>query len=317
MRVLWIVAALMFAYGPAHGADDYPSRPVRLVVGYGAGGSVDIPARYIADKLSAALGQRVIVENKPGAAGMLAAKDVLAQAKDGHHLLLCTHFEPINTVLYKTVPYKLSDFAPISLITKYYYGLAVANATPADTFEQFVDYAKARPGVLNYATVGAGSAQEILARQLERLVNITMNKIPFRGGPQIAQELIAGRIDLYIAPTLAVVAPHQSKQLKIIAVSSPDRLASLPSVPTLRERGVDFVRFGWLGICAGSGTPQAVIDLLHRHITTIVATDEYRTIIESGGQLAVSSTPDDLALIMAQTVDSVSATIAEFGLQQD
>jgi tripartite-type tricarboxylate transporter receptor subunit TctC len=303
--------------GPAHAADPYPSRSVRLVVGYGAGGSVDIPARYIADKLGAALGQRVIVENKPGAAGMLAARDVLAQPRDGHNLLICTHFESINTVLYKTVSYKLSDFAPISLITKYYYGLTVANATPADTFEQFVDYAKARPGVLNYATIGAGSAQEILARQLERLVGITMNKIPFRGGPQIAQELMAGRLDLYIAPTLAVAAHYEAKQLKIIAVSSPDRLASLPAVPTLRERGVDFVRFGWLGICAGAGTPQPVIDLLHRHIAAIVASPEYRAIIESGGQLAVSSTPEELARIMLETVDSVAATIAEFGMQQD
>jgi tripartite-type tricarboxylate transporter receptor subunit TctC len=317
MRILWFIAGLAFTLGPAHGADPYPSRPVRLVVGYGAGGSVDIPARYIADKLGAVLGQRVIVENKPGAAGMLAARDVLAQPRDGHNLLICTHFESINTVLYKTVPYKLSDFAPISLITKYYYGLTVPNATPAGTFEQFVDYAKARPGALNYATIGAGSAQEILARQLERLLGITMNKIPFRGGPQIAQELMAGRLDLYIAPTLAVAAHYEAKQLKIIAVSSPDRLASLSAVPTLRERGVDFVRFGWLGICAGAGTPQPVIELLHRHIAAIVSSPEYRAIIESGGQLAVSSTPEELARIMVETVDSVAATIAEFGMQQE
>jgi len=134
MRVLWFIAGLAFALGPAHGADPYPSRPVRLVVGYGAGGSVDIPARYIADRLGSVLGQRIIVENKPGAAGMLAARDVLAQPRDGYQLLLCTHFESVNTVLYRNVSYKLSDFAPISLITKYHYGLAVANATPADTF---------------------------------------------------------------------------------------------------------------------------------------------------------------------------------------
>ncbi len=126
----------------AAGADTYPDRPVRLVVGFGAGGPTDIPARFIADKLGERLGKRVIVENKPGAAGMLATKDVLARDADGYNLLLCTHFESINTVLYKNVSYKLADLAPISLISKYYYGLALANAVPAETFEQFLAYAK-------------------------------------------------------------------------------------------------------------------------------------------------------------------------------
>src|SRR5205085_12380522 len=108
---------------------------------------------------------RMIVENKPGAAGMLATRDVLSQAADGYNLLLCTHFESINTALYKNPGFRLGDLAPISLIAKYYYGLAVTNALPADTFEQLVQYAKSHPGDISYATIGAGSAQEILARQ--------------------------------------------------------------------------------------------------------------------------------------------------------
>ena len=144
----------------------------------------------------------MVVENKPAAAGMVATRDVLSQPRDGYTLLLCTHFEAINTAVYKNVLFKLDDVAPISLITKYYYGLALANAVPADDFESFVRYAKANPSEVSYATVGAGSAQEILARQLEKLTGIIMNRIPFRGGPQVVQELIAGRVHFYVSPTL-------------------------------------------------------------------------------------------------------------------
>src|SRR5713226_4477759 len=255
--------------GVAGAEEPYPARPIRLVVGFGAGGPTDIPARFIADKLGDALGQRVIVENKPAASGMVATRDVLSQPRDGYTLLLCTHFEAINTAAYKNVQFKLSDLAPISLIAKYYYGLALANAIPAADIDGFVQYAKTHPGEVSYATIGAGSAQEILARQLEKLAGISMNRIPFRGGPQVVQELVAGRVHFYVSPTLAVMQQYQSKLLKIIAVSSPQRLKGGGSeIPTLNEKGMNFVRFGWLGICAGAGTPQPIIELLNRHIAT-------------------------------------------------
>src|SRR5712692_5225951 len=147
----WLLAVLVLT-GAAHAADPYPTRPIRLVVGFGAGGPTDIPARFIADKLGDALGQRVVVENKPAAAGMIATRDVLAQPRDGYNLLLCTHLEAINTAVYKNAGFKLGELAPISLIAKYYYGLALANAIPAATFEEFVQYAKAHPGEVSYAT---------------------------------------------------------------------------------------------------------------------------------------------------------------------
>ena len=309
-----IVAALVLGgAGAACAADPYPTRPIRLVVGFGAGGPTDIPARFIADKLGDALGQRVVVENKPAAAGMLATRDVLGQPRDGYTLLLCTHFEPINVAVYKNAQFALSDLAPISLIAKYYYGLALANAIPADDFDAFVQYAKTRPGEVSYATIGAGSAQEILARQLEKLAGISMNRIPFRGGPQVVQELVAGRVHFYVSPTLAIMQQYQSKLLKIIAVSSPARLKSAPEIPTLIDRGLNYVRFGWLGICAGAGTPQPIVDLIQRHVATIVASAEYRALIEKAGSLPVSSTPAELRQVITQTLDEVAASIREFG----
>jgi tripartite-type tricarboxylate transporter receptor subunit TctC len=304
--------------GPVSLAQDaYPTRPIRLVVGFAAGGSTDIPARYIADKLGALLGQRVIVENKAAAGGMLATRDVLGQPKDGYNLLLCTHFESINTVVYRSPQYELGDLAPISLVSKYYYGLALSHTVPASDLAGFVRYAKAHPGEISYATVGTGSAQEIFARQLERLTGIAMNRVPYRGGAQILQDLLPGRVQFYVAPMVSIIPLANDGALAILGVSSPARLDAAPRVPTLREQGVDFVRFGWLGICAAAGTPPPVISLLNRKIAAIVASPDYRAVTERAGSIPVSSTPDELRAIIAQTRTEVEATIREFGLQQD
>ncbi len=189
--------------------------------------------------------------------------------------------------------------------------------SPPTISQSFVRYAKARPGEVSYATIGAGSAQEILARQLEKLTGISMNRIPFRGGPQVVQELVAGRVHFYVSPTLAVVQQHAAKQLKILAVSAPERVPSLADIPTLREKGVDFVRFGWLGLCAGDGTPQPIIDRLQRHVAAIVASAEYRSMIEKAGSLPVASSPAELRQVITQTLDDVASSIREFGMQQE
>jgi tripartite-type tricarboxylate transporter receptor subunit TctC len=312
-----ICCALASISATATLAADYPVKPIRLVVGFGAGGPTDIPARFIADKLGEKLGQRVLVENKPVAAGMVATRDVLAQPRDGYTLLLCTHFEAINTASYTNPGFRLDDIAPISLIAEYYYALALSLRVPAEDFTSFVQYAKSHPGEVSYATIGAGSAQEILARQLEKLAGISMNRIPFRGGPQVVQEMVAGRVDFYVSPTLGVVPQYEAGQLRLLAVSSPERLPKVPQVPTLKEAGIDYVRFGWLGICAAEGTPQPIIDRLNREIVSIVATPDYAAMIENAGSIAMSSTPERLGQIIRQTLDDVAATIREFGLQQE
>jgi len=307
----------LLAAAPAFADEPYPSKPIRLVVGFGAGGPTDIPARFVADKLGDSLGQRVVVENKPGAGGMVATRDVLSRKPDGYTLLLCTHFESINIAAYKNPGFKLADLAPISLIAKYYYGLALANSIPAADFKSFVAYAKAHPGDVTYATVGVGSAQEILARQLEKLTGIKMTQVPFRGGPQVVQELIAGRVHFYVSPTLAIMPQYHEKQLKILATSSPERLPASPEIPTLTEQGVKFVRFGWLGICAPAGTPEPVIARLNRGIEKVVEQPEYKALVENAGSLAVASTPAELGQVLTQTLADVAPTIQEFGLQQE
>jgi tripartite-type tricarboxylate transporter receptor subunit TctC len=302
---------------PAAAADNYPNRPIRLEVGFGAGGPTDIPARFIADRLGAALGQAVVVENKPAAGGIVATRDVLAQPPDGYTLLLCTHFDATNLAVYRDPGYRLDDIAPVTLIAKYYYGLAVANVIPANDFQSFVAYAKAHPGEVTYATVGAASAQEIMARQLEKLTGIELNRIPFRGGSGVVQELVAGRVDMYPSPTLAVISQYRAKQLKILAATSPERLKGLSEVPTLKEAGFDFVRFGWLGVCARAGTPTPIITTLNQHIVSIVDTAAYQALIENAGSIPVSSTPQEFSALFQKTLNDVAPTVKEFGLQQD
>jgi tripartite-type tricarboxylate transporter receptor subunit TctC len=312
-----IVALAVLGAETVEAQAQYPTKPVRLVVGFGAGGPTDIPARFIADRLGPLLGQRVIVENKAGAGGQLAAVEVLSQPRDGYNLLLCTHFESINTALYKNVRFKLSDIAPISQVSQYFYGLAVAKSLPVNNLAEFIAYAKANPGQVNYGTVGAGSVQEIFALQLGKLAGISMTKIPFKGASQLMPDLLAGRVHFFVAPTLSVLPHYKNGKLKILAVTSPRRLQVAPELPTLIENKIQFVAFGWLGICAGEGTPQPIIALLNRHIVTVVNSPEYRELIEKAGSMPIASTPEDLGKVLKDTHEQVATTIREFGLQVD
>ena len=316
-KTLCAAALFSFACGIATAQSGYPDKPVRLVVGFSAGGPTDIPARFVADRLGPLLGQRVVVENRVGAGGQIATQDVLSRPRDGYNLLLCTHFESINTALYRKVAFKLDDIAPISQISRYYYGVAVTNELPAKNWDAFISYAKANPGKINYASVGRGSAQEILALELGKLAGIEMTLISYKGGAAIMPDLIAGRVHLYVSPTLPVLPQHKAGQLRILAVTSPARLAAAPDIETLSEKGLAFVRFGWLGVCAGAGTAQPIITLLKRHIVSLVKSNEYRELIEKAGSIPISSTPEELGRILLDTHEQTARISREFGLQLD
>src|SRR5690242_10691854 len=318
MRLFSLLIALVLASaGAAAAADTYPNRPIRLVVGFLAGGPTDIPARFIADRLSQQLGQKVYVENKPGAGGMIALNDVLAQPRDGYTLQFCTYFDAINTLLYKNVSYKLADIAPVALVSKYYYLMALSKSVPVDNFDQFISYAKAHPGDILYGTVGAGSSQELVAHQLEKSAGIKMTKVPFKGANVITQEQLAGRIHFQVAPPIAVGPFYNSGELKVLATTSPERLKSFPDVPTLTERGFALTPFGWLGVCAGAGTPKPIVDLLNRHIVSITKSDEYRAFLEKAGNIPVSITPEEFGRVIYKTVDDAAPYIREFHMQME
>jgi len=317
MNRILAAVVLLAASGALHAQSGYPEKPVRLVVGFSAGGPTDLPARFIADRLGSALGQRVVVENRPGAGGQIATQDVLSRPRDGYNLLLCTHFEAINAAVYKSVAYKLSDLAPITQISRYYYAVALASEVPAQDLEGFIAYARANPGKLNYGTIGRGSAQEVLALELAKATGIRLTGIPYKGGADALNDLIAGRVHLYVSPTLNVLPQYKAGRLRVLAVTGAERLAVAPEIPTLAEKGLSFLRFGWLGLCGGAGTPQPVIALLNRQVGAIVKSPEYRDLIENAGSVAQSSTPEELAKILAETYAQTAAISREFGLQVD
>ena len=307
------ILALMLALIAFQAHAQYPDKLIRLIVGFTAGGPTDLPARFLADRLGAALGQRVVVENRPGAGGQIATQDLLAKPRDGYNLLVCTHFEAINLAVYKDAGYKLSDIAPVSQIARYYYGVVVSNDIPAQDWEGFIAYAKANPGKLNYGMIGRGSAQQILALELQKMTGTSLTGIPYKGGADAMNDVIAGRVQFYASPTLAVLPMHKAGKVKALAVTSPERLAAAPDIPTLAEKGLSFVRFGWLGVCAGAGTPAPVISLLNRRVTAIVQSSEYRDLIEKAGSIAVASTPEELEKVMVETYEQTAHISREFG----
>jgi tripartite-type tricarboxylate transporter receptor subunit TctC len=312
-----LAVALALAWiGLAQAQDKFPSRTIRILVGFPAGGPSDIPARIIAVKLKVALGQNVIVENKPGAAGQLAMTELLAQPRDGHTLLLCSYIDPINTFLYKKVNYKLEDFVPVSLVQKAYYAFAVANELPAKTLAEFIAHAKTKPGALNYGVIGPGSVTELLAKQLEKVAGIKMTGITHRGTGPALQEMVAGRLDFMVGPLANTIPLYQAKRLKIVGMTSPERLAIAPEVPTLKEQGVPIVSYGWWGVCAGAGVPKPVIDLLSKRVADAVASNEFKSVIEKTGVIALSSTPKEFARVIAETTAESRAMIRDLGIQQ-
>src|SRR5262249_25955334 len=205
-------------------AQDFPTRTIRREVGFTAGGQTDIPARFIADRLATALGRPVIVENKPGAGATLAANDVMSRGRDGYDLLLCTYFDAVNTLFYKSLHYKLDDLVGITLIARYSYTVAFANSLPINTFPELVAYAKQHPREINFRHLGARSTQNLLAKRLEKLAGVQMTAIPYKGSTEATAEIIAGRNHMYIGPPIGSIPLYQAKQLKILAVTGDERL---------------------------------------------------------------------------------------------
>lgn len=291
-RLFALLAAFAAASvaGPVS-AQNFPTKPIRIEVGLGAGGPTDLAARLLADKLAPLLNTSVVVENKIGASGLVAARFILSQPADGHTLLLCSHFESINSVLFKTPPYKIDDIAGISQISSYYYGFSISNSVPANTLEEFVAYAKTKPNELISAT---SITQEIMMNQFEKATGVRMTRIQYNSTPIILQEMLAGRAH-FNGNTIAGIMPqYKAKQVKLIAVSGPERFADAPEVPTLKEKGIDNIyASGWLGVCARAGTPKPIVETLNKHIRAIVATDEFKSFLAKVGSNAVSSTPED------------------------
>jgi tripartite-type tricarboxylate transporter receptor subunit TctC len=314
--LLCLLFGMAAAPEPASAAD-YPNRPIRLVIGFTAGGPTDIPARFIADRLSSRFGVPVVVENKPGAGATLAVVDVLSRTRDGYDLLVCSYFDPVNTLLYRRSKYQISDLQGISLITKYSYAVAVSNTVPVSNIRELVDYGRAHPNELNYGLLGVASMQNILAKQLDKIVGMKMTGLPFKGSADSLQELIAGRVHVVFGPPIAVFPFYEAKQIKVLAVTGDERLPSMPAVPTLKESGVPITAFGWLGICGGSGIPADIVAQLNDAVRRIVESPEYRDLVSKTGSVPIASTPQEFQTIIQKSADDVAPIVKEFDIRVD
>jgi tripartite-type tricarboxylate transporter receptor subunit TctC len=305
-----------FATASAVHAQTYPSKPIRMLVGFPAGGPSDVPARIIGQQLQVALGQPVVVENKTGAAGMIALNEMLAQPRDGHTLLLCSYIDPTNVHLYKKAAYKVEDLAPVSMITKAYYAIVVPPDSPANTMKEFIALAKSKPGALNYGKVGSGSVTEIIPRQIEKDTGIRMTGVTFRGTGPALQEVLAGRLDFAVSPLSLAMPLYAEKKVKVIAMTSPERLPVAPDVPTLKEQGVNVVNYGWWGVCAAAGTPRPVLETLNKHVGAAVASDPFRTTMEKTGVIPEASSVDAFGKMIVDTAAEAGTTIKDLGIEQ-
>jgi tripartite-type tricarboxylate transporter receptor subunit TctC len=261
------------------------------------------------------LGQPVIVENKTGAGGKIAANYVASQPADGYTLLLCTHIDAINTVLYKSKVVRLEDLTPISTISKYYYLAAVTNSLPVNSMQGFISYAKKHVGELNYGQVGKGSSFELLTKLIEKDAGIRMASITYRGSAEMIQDILAGRIHFITAAPMSVLPLSSAGKIKLIGTTSPERLKNAPNVPTMKEEGFPITWFGWLGVCGPKNLPQPIVRKLNETLAKAVNAKEFQTLMAESASIPMASTPDELRRIFQTTAKESQAMIKEYHLE--
>jgi tripartite-type tricarboxylate transporter receptor subunit TctC len=315
------LAATVFAalYVSAAQAQDYPSRPVRVVVPFSPGGAVDGPMRVIAQELSKRLGQQVIVDNKPGA-GATIGTDVVAKASpDGYTLLLASQTNAISATLYPKLPYDpIEDFAPISLIGREPGVLVVYPSLPVRTFQEFVAYVKERPGRIDYASSGNGSGQHLFVALLASMTGMKMNHVPYRGSGQATADLLGGQVQMSIPGTAGMVGHIKAGKLRALAVTGAKRSPQLPDVPTVMESGVPgYEAYVWMGLLAPKGTPAPIVDKLFRELTQVLATGEVKTYMASAGIEIVGSTPAEFGAFFRSEKELWAKVIRETGAKID
>ena len=296
-----VLAAMLAGAAPAL-AQTYPSKPVRVVVPYPAGGGIDILSRLVGQRLAQKFGQSVVIENKPGAGTLVAAETVARAAPDGHTLMVTTDATiSINPYLYAKLPYDpVKDFVPVTQLV-FLNQLLVANATlPVSNLKELIAHAKANPGKLNYASYGVGSQPHLAMEIFKSQSGADIVHVPYKGIPQAVPAAIAGEVQLTFSGAASTQAHLKAGRLKALAIGGSARLALLPEVPTFAEQGfADVPANAWFGLFAPAGTPREVIALLHAEVTRILKEPAFLQgeVIAKGYEL-VASTAEEFAAFL-------------------
>ncbi|MBP9523926.1 MAG: tripartite tricarboxylate transporter substrate binding protein [Ottowia sp.] len=302
--------ALASVAGAAH-AQAWPSKPVSLVVPFPAGGTTDVLARALAERLSPAIGQPVIVENKPGAGATIGADHVAKAKADGHTLLIGAVHHTIASSVYKKLPYDFQKgFEPVTVIAMVPNVLVVNARTPAKNVNELVALIKAKPAEASYGSNGNGTAQHLIGTQFQQQTGTRLQHIPYKGSGPLATDLLGGQI-LMSFDTITPVLPHiKAGKLRPLAVTTAKRSPALPDVPTLQEAGLkDFDIGTWFGVLAPVGTPKPVLDRLSAEATKIIQSPDFRKRMDDIGAQPVGNSPAEMAAQIRSETDKFSVLV--------
>lgn len=291
-------AAALVAHPSLFAQGKYPQRPITLVVPTAPGGSTDFTARLVSDALGRALGQPVVVDNKAGASGNIGNQFVARAKADGYTLLVSySGYHVGNPHLFSKAGWDpIKDFAPVAMMTRAPQVVAVSPKVPANTLKELIAYAKANPGKLNYASSGNGSIQHIAGELFKQVTGTFITHIPYKGSGPAVQDLMGGQVDIFITTPAGVVSQIQGGRLKGLAVTSAQRLSSLPNVPTAAESGLKGYELdSWFALYAPAGTPADIVQLLNTEVNRILSTAEVRKKAEESGTTVETQSPAQLA----------------------
>ena len=319
LRTLALVIAATASLAPALHAQTYPTKPIRLIVPFSAGGPADLLARMIGEKLQRSLGQTIVVLNKDGA-GTILGVDMAAKASpDGYTLLLGNVAMVINSSAGKRLPYDLQkDLAPVSLAFTQPLILVLNPAVPVNSLREFIAYAKANPGKLKYGSSGVGTSIHLTSELFRAAVGIELTHIPYKGAAPALTDLLGGQIDLMFPGITPVVAHVKTGKLRALGLTSRKRSPALPDVPTMIELGVaNFESTGWYGVLVPAGTPKSIVTRLNRELVAALSLPDLKERLASQGGDAVSSTPEQFAAFIADELRKWTGVIRSANIQMD
>jgi tripartite-type tricarboxylate transporter receptor subunit TctC len=316
MRVTAALLAALACSGAV--AQSYPSRPVRLVIGLPPGGSTDVMGRIVAARLTARLGQQVVVDNRPGASGTIGIRLVVNSQPDGHTLIMAAGSWGTISSLYK-LPFDLQrDLAPIAFIGTSPYVLVVQPTLPVKTVADLVAHARANPGKLTFAGSTPGSLQRLAGELLKRTAGFDMLYVPYKGTGAVMPDLLGGRLDVAFDNVLILTPYIKKAQLRALGVTSAKRSVIFPELPTLAESGVPgFHAVGWFGVFAVAGTPRAIVTRLNREIVGLMNEPETRDRLLAQGAEPQPGTPEDLRRHLAGEIEKWGKVIREAGIKAE
>ncbi len=298
LRIM-IAAALMALAGSVAAQQNYPNKPIRFILPYAAGGNTSILARLVGQKLTESWGQPVIVDNRGGGNGIIGTEALLKSPPDGYTILLASSTHVLINPLRPTSYDPIKDFDAVATIADSRYVLLLHPSVPANNLKEFIAYAKARPGELNYATPGAGGGQHLASEWFNMLAGIKMQHVSYKGGGQALTDLIGGYVQVYLPVPITAIPFVNSGKLKALAITGEKRLAALPNVPTFTEAELPgFDAKTWFGFLAPAGTPKMVINKLSSEIAKILAMPDIKEKLNSQGVESFISTPEQFAALM-------------------